>query len=174
MAIPSITLEAYHDAIEAYLKPLFPDIQYWGRYERAENLPMPAIFIQVTDFENIGQDRDDGRLEMMMNINIHVMHHFKDADARMQVRLLAVSIAEKCHRQQFSLPLSPAEVQDITHDPFDKNHETYEKMLIEMSQSGIFGSYDEADDFIANQVFAGITPKIGADHEEDYLEVTDG
>ena len=89
------------------------------------------------------------------------------------MRLLALEIAKACHQSQFGLAVSPAEVRDITRDPFDKNQPVFEKMQIEMVQSGLFGDAEEIDDFIADKVFVGISPKIGAAHEEDYGEVTD-
>lgn len=174
MAIQSIEIDAYHEAIRNALQPLFPEIKYWGFYDRGKDIPMPAVYIQVTDLENTGHSIADGRMQMMMNVQIRLIDDFHKDNARMNIRKLALKIAEACHGNQFGLTITPAEIRSIERDIFDKNYERYDIMVIEFVQSAVFGALPEEDIFQASKVFTSIPPDLGQNHEGNYQEVADG
>ena len=173
MALPSIEIEAYHEAIKNVLEPLFPDVKYWGTYETLQEASTPAVLIQVTDFENTYYSIADGRMQLMMNVNIRIMDDFHKDNVRMNIRKLALKIAEACHDNQFGLAITPAEIRSIERDVFDKNYGRYDMMVVEFVQSGVFGALPEEDIFQASQVMTSFSPDIGAVHEEDYEEVAE-
>lgn len=174
MAYPSLEIEAYHQAIMAFLGNHFPEIETFGTYERlSEKIITPACLVQISDFEpNNDAMPADGRLAMNMQINIILIADALESNIRMNLRILGTNIASKIHQQRFGCT-TPFKIKNVFIDPFDGQYDPYEVLKIEAEQTAYFGTIEADDGIMPQTVFVGITPNIGLGNEEDYINITD-
>lgn len=174
------TLEAVHAGIVSAIAAQFPALQTVEAYRLdRKSLPVPACLIELTEMDAVN-DEDPGTEQqaVMARFEATLVIGFRQGlnNPKMEIRKLAAALGAFVRAQRWGCPIGPAELIGIYQDDFDPDLDQYEVWRVEWQQvihlgESVWVPYDEGE--TPNQVFLGITPKIGPGHIDDYFEVTE-
>ena len=190
----AIDLDKLHLAIATDIKARFPELAtvefYRGEgHNDRKSLPVPACLLDLTEFEASPSDNSgSGQLSVVANFEAALVISFKTPDAKRKLRKLAASVAAWLHNHRWvnpdntakRLPTGPCEVIGAYRDDFqgmmagerDRPLDQFEIWKVEWRQKVDLGeSVWNETGLVPNQIFLGISPEIGPDHVDDYVQV---
>ena len=177
-----ITLDKYYAAVIADIREAFPvfNTVEFDRGEIETNAPLlPACLLEISEFED-GDDLQTEAWHCLAHVDIRILLSFKTPNAKLACRKLAVALAHWLRFRRFThpdnldkkLPTGPVLLTGCYQDEFD-DLENYEVWRIEFTQAMTFGASVFTDEgVIPDQVYSGISPAIGSENENAYIEVT--
>jgi hypothetical protein len=176
MANP-LDLETLFGAIRDQIAAQFPALKTveFDDIDRT-GFAMPACLLDVDEFEGDLPDPGDGKLALLARLEARFVVGFKDAQAKLEVRKLAVAFATWINRRSFGpgAPSYPAEVVALHRDDFNPRLDEFECWCVKVHIGAEFG-VSVWDDYQAvpadPAVFISQAPNIGPDHVADYVKV---
>lgn len=167
-------LERVSGAIVAATQEQFPDLYVEAHREDRKAPPVPACLIDLTEFVD-GDDSGTGQLGVVATFEARFIIGFRQGagkSAKMEVRKLAGAWAAFARLQRWGCPVGPAQVLGGFCDDFDPELDKYEVWRVEWTQEiDLGGSVWDNDGIRPERVFLGVTPEIGPDHIDDYVQV---
>lgn len=167
-------LDQLHDAIVTGLRAKlatvlgltvedYPDLQ--------RRVSIPAVLIELSEFEP-HDDAGTGELDVWGHFEARCVIDPNDQGAQRTVRALAMQVANAVNREQWGLPVSPADVLDIAEDGFKPDLDGYLVWRVEWRHKFAVGEsvWTEAG-IQPREIWLGIAPLIGPDHVADYHRV---
>lgn len=182
MNIPSVDLLDLHEAIKLGLELQFPGVNVLLGYERpGETLPVPCILIDLESIEPDGASQNTGteQLDVQLSFSIEVVTSYKrGADGmsgKMSARILAAAVAAFVERNKWGLQsVTPGRFKGSHPESFYSRDSNYESWCVKWTHFAAVGEnlWRECFPRLANGIWFGQAPKIGADHLADYKPVT--
>lgn len=180
-AVPEeITIEALQKAIEKALCEAFPKVTVCG-YDKLtqkkgtcrKKLKLPALVLSLASFEQ-NQPTGTEQLAISLHWELRVVCSRKGANAEIEVRQLAASVASFVHGNQFGMKVKGAHFIAAGSDEFSPDLAGLEPWLVEFEQSVCLGTSCFDDDFTTpEEVYVSISPEIGLEHKDKYYLVTE-
>jgi len=176
---PIITtdLAALHQAIVDAIAAQFPSMQTVADYrEDRTNLPMPAILVELEDFE-AAPDDNPGTEQLMVfaRFAATIVIGFRTESAKREIRRLAAALGVFVHRNRWGTAhgyVGPAEVLTITPDEFDPEMDRVEVWRVEWRQMLALGDGVWVNDgSLPTEILYSFVPEIGVPFEEEYEPV---
>lgn len=191
-----IDLDKLHAAIEADIKAKFPALRTVEFYRGEGNdhddrkvLPVPACLLELTEMDASEPD-DPGteQLAVIATFEAELLIRFTEPNAKRSIRKLAAAFAAWLHNRRWTnpdnpakkLPTGPCMVVGAYKDDFsgmmagqrDKPLDQFEVWKVEWRQKIHLGEGVWNDDGITpSEVYLGITPDIGPENVDKYIQV---
>lgn len=191
-----IDLDKLHAAIVADIQAKFPDLRTVEFYRGEGNdhddrkvLPVPACLLDLTEMEASTED-DPGteQLAVIATFEAELLIRFTEPNAKRSIRKLAAALAAWLHNRRWTnpdntekkLPTGPCMVVGAYKDDFsgmmagqrDKPLDQFEIWKVEWRQKIHLGDSVWNDEGTTpTTVFLGITPDIGPENIDKYVQV---
>ena len=139
-SIPSVDLNALHEAIKAAIQTKYPtvNVDYYTRPEGA--LPLPSIFFELESIEPSNpSDSGDEQLEADFRFSAECVTTYKHG-GKLSARVLAASLAAFIQRQRWGCPITPAKVTSAVPEHFRSDNPSYESWSVKWVHSGALGA----------------------------------
>lgn len=170
-----IDLSELHQAIIDRIAAQFPDVQTVTDYREEDRtrMPLPAILVELTDFEAVpDQDPGTGQLAMLARWEARIIIGWRTAAAQREVRKLAAALGAFAHLNRWGKPVEAAEVLTMTPDAFDPALDQFVVWRVEWAQIVHLGeSVWKNDGTIPVDVLYSYAPEVGEDNEPAYEEL---
>jgi len=168
----ALDVAALHAAVVAKLAARFPDLHVEAYREDRTSLPLPALLVDLVDFE-AAPEADPGteQLAMVARFEARVILGFRTPQAEIGVRSLAAALGAFIHLHRFGQPVGPGEVTLIAADEFAPELDRYVVWSVEWRHLVHLGtSVWTNDGTIPADVLYSWTPRVGPGNEPWYRE----
>jgi hypothetical protein len=170
-----VNLTTLHENIKSGIRAMFttqavPTVDYYRRVET--RAIVPAVFFEMTAIDNNPESATE-QFDGIFRFSAFCIVPFNAQNAKLAVRVLAASLAEKIQGKRWSCPIGRARVTLIEPDDFDPENSEYESVRLDWEQEGLLGdSVFNADGSLApTSVWLGYSPNVGPGHEADYIPI---
>lgn len=138
----TVTLDEVHDGIVSTLQAQFPDVHVEAYRLDRSSLPVPAMLVEMTEFEDYETDPGTGQLAVMAHFEAQIIISFRQPgkNAKREVRRLAAAVAAFARLQRWGCKIGPAEVVGAWPDDFDPDLDKFEVWRVEWRQVIHLGS----------------------------------
>lgn len=152
--------------------PTLPSCMAWPHLAR--KIAIPALFVELTELVP-ATDPGTEQLALTARFTAWIVFDRSQADDHLQAANLAAAVAYRIYKAgRFGLAVGPARITRLGAEEFKLELIGYTVWAVEWSHELRLGdSIWDGDGIIPTEVWMGITPLIGPDHEADYVEVTD-
>lgn len=166
-----ITLDDYHDGVIDALRTAFPDLATVDDYPNdRQRVQVPAALVEVTEMLAVpDDDPGTGQLALELQVELRYIVGWRGANQGRLVRRNAAALAHFIQQNQWGLPVEPARVLACEPDEFSPELDQYIVWRIEWAQIVHIGENEWLDDGTPpTEVWVGIAPLVGPEHEEHY------
>ena len=138
-----------------------------------KKIAIPAILIELAEMQT-GRDPGTGELALLVRWEARIIVDSIQENAGLDVRNLAATVALKIFQAvNFGLAITPAIIIDIGPDEFKPDLAGYEVWVVSWEHEIHLGqSIWDGEGIRPRNIYIGIDPKIGKDHEPDYNKLT--
>lgn len=177
-------LTALHDAIKSAIRAEFtesqvPTIDYYTRPKKT--VTTPAIFFELTGLTPSEEDPGTEQSQMIAAFTLYVLVSYRAEDAKLAVRELVGKLCNLIYYNRWGLKIGQAELTSAQPDQFsvepggtgNGSMQCFETWSIDWTNEILLGAsvWDTDPEPIPTEVYVGIAPDIGPDHEDDYQQV---
>ncbi|MBU1001919.1 MAG: hypothetical protein KKE73_05305 [Proteobacteria bacterium] len=168
-------IEAAREGIVTALRAGCPGLQDVLDYGRETTLNTPAAVLNLAHLEP-DENPEDGSGKIALCCRWEVFLVVPDrAKYEGRLRELAAAVGTLVHGHRFGLEAPPARFILAEPNEFEPHFKGAKCWRVEFEQVLLFGeSVWEGDGVLPEQLMVSYTPLIGAEHEAEYQEVTDG
>ncbi|BBD08453.1 hypothetical protein [Desulfovibrio ferrophilus] len=168
-------INAAHKGIIVALRAGCPGLQDVLDYGRETTLKTPAAVLNLAHIEP-DDTPEDGSGKLALRCRWEVFLVVPDrAKYEQKLRELAAVVGTLVHGHRFGLQASPANFILAEPNEFEPQFKGAKCWRVEFEQVLLFGaSVWDGEGVVPEQLMVSYTPLIGAEHEADYQEVTDG
>ena len=166
-----ISLDALHEAVIASIADAFPHLQTVEDYpDDKRRINAPAALIELTEMTAApDDDPGTGQLALELQFELRYIVGFRGANQGRLIRSNAAALAHFIQHNQWGLPIEGARVMVCEPDAFSPELDQYHVWRIEWAQVVHIGENEWIDDGAPpSEVWVGVSPLIGAEHEEFY------
>lgn len=171
-----ITLDGLHQAILDTLTADFPALQTVDDYpDDRQRVQVPAALVELTELTAApDDDPGTGQLAMEAQFELRYLIGWRGTNQGRVIRANVAALAHFIHQQRWGLPVEPARVLVCEPDEFSPELDQYLVWRIEWAQIIHIGANEWIDDGeTPTEVWVGISPLIGPEHEEFYTREDD-
>lgn len=148
--------------------------------ETLSGISTPALLLEEASFE-LAEDDGTDRLPLLARYVVSVVVTRINSDAEKVARNLAIEVLRQIHvSQNFGIEgVGFPDIHQAEPDPFEMSNQSgkgqsFEVWTVEWTYKVFLGESiwaEEGD--VPTSVYAGIAPKIGAAHKDDYVQISE-
>jgi len=188
---PETDLALFIQAIIKDIKERFPslvNVEFFPDEPEANTrMPVPACLLDVSEMEvDLDEDPGTGQTPTRLSFSAFlVISGLQDGNTKLQIRLMAAALVSWLKMRHWRDPRDPGTEEEPNHlpsdpampvgayrDDFDPRLDRYEVWRVDWEQVIYLGKSDFDSSFLPSRVWLGLAPDIGAEHREDYVEIT--
>lgn len=173
----AIDLDALHQGILDTIAGAFPALHTVDDYpDDRQRVQVPGVFIELTELTAVpDDDPGTGQLALEAQFELRYLIGWRGVNQGRTVRRNATALAHFIHQQQWGQPAEPARVLVCEPDEFSPELDQYLVWRIEWAQIIHIGANEWIDDGTPpTEVWVGVSPLIGPEHEERYTRQDGG
>ena len=164
------------DAIKAELDTIH-NVREVAVYDahQLDKVVTPAILVELGEIDP-GDTRTGGRLAVNVDMRLHCVLSAETPRVQLEICNFAAVVMKKIHKNRFGLGGAIEVPQRLSAFPgmFRPDEKGYESWVVNYTQAVHLGDVWEDEDFLPTVVHLGLSPNVGAAHEDDYETLTDG
>lgn len=167
-----IDLGAALDAVVASIATGFPAIRaVVAEDENRKELTLPAIIVQMSEIEpDLDNDAQTGQFPCLVHMEARIVLGHRTPTVRREVCKAAGALAAHIHKSRLGVSWGGATIIAVEPDEFAPMAEQFDIWRIEWVHSADIGpSYFVDDGVTPTTVMTSWDPKIGPDHEHEYI-----
>lgn len=178
----AVTIDELTDAIVAGLRAAFPAegegaiITVAAYPDERVKVATPAILVECIEMQP-GTDPGTDQTSLDCRFEARVLVSGYESAPRKAVRSLAAAVAHVVRQNRWGLTVAPAELIGAFPDDWRPEREEYDVWRVEWNQTCHIGGASiwapDPDAVTPSEVYVGLTPDIGPEHIDDYVQVTD-
>lgn len=168
-----LSLDEYHDAVEASLKTI-PWIKTTGIYpEIPDGFDTPAVFFEVESWEHEESSAPGAAMSIVMQCNLYVLREFEADLYGRKARNAALYLSGWINGRQFGEMTGPAEFSQAEEATWNKSGKAVAShcvWAISFSQKVDIGEdpFEPGQAGPLKEAWLGKVPDVGPDHIDDY------
>jgi hypothetical protein len=166
-----VDIEALHTAIKDALTEQFEDATVDFYSSPGERIASPSILFELEEI--LADDPDDigtEQLAVRLRWNAYAVLSYKGAN-KLALRSLAASLMAFIRGKRWGQPVGAANVIGAFPDQIEGQPNDYEVMRIEFEHEALLGTDVWPGGELPLEVYLGIAPLIGPEHEEHYTRI---
>ncbi len=170
-----------HQAMIDDIKGKLPSIKTVVAYDptdennggQHQSVKTPAVLIELSEMKP-GKSLGDSRQAFECEFILHCILSVKTDNVQLEIRNYAAAVAKVIYRNKWGLSDCVEPPEDIAAYPgvFKAGDKGFESWVVNYSQKIHLGDLPLNTETAPTDVFIGYAPKVGADHQADYVEAT--
>lgn len=133
----------------------------------------PALLIEAVSIKP-GQKRSGGRLAISVEFAAHCILSMKTHNVELEVKNVAARVLQVVDKNRWGLAHAEQPSELSAYAGMFSEKLGFDSWVVSWQQEFHLGDVVLGDDWLPEQVFIGEAPNIGADHKDDYQELTHG